>query len=240
EGDKTDAGNVVGPSFCQTLVQVLKQCGDNLTRENIMKEAANLHDFTVPMLLPGIKINTSSTDFAPINQIQIERSEAAPWVRQRGGIALLSEGKGRKLFISGVNHQVDLDDLLGVSGHAPEWALCCIVLGHQADDTFGNAQETAQWIQSQGFHSLRLVTAWYHMPRSLLEFDRAMPEIDIVAHPVFPDQVKQEHWWARRGTAARLVGEHVKYLGALFRPLIELRKRNHYCPPEPARAEVPE
>jgi branched-chain amino acid transport system substrate-binding protein len=79
EGDKTDAGNVVGPCFCQTLVQVLKQCGDNLTRENIMKEAANLHDFTVPMLLPGIKINTSPTDFAPIKQIQMARFDGERW-----------------------------------------------------------------------------------------------------------------------------------------------------------------
>jgi uncharacterized SAM-binding protein YcdF (DUF218 family) len=95
------------------------------------------------------------------------------------------------------------------------------VLGHEADDTFGNAQETALWIRGQGFHSLRLVTAWYHMRRSLLEFDRAMPDIDIVAHPVFPDQVKQERWWAWRGTAVLLVNEYVKYLGALARPLIK-------------------
>src|SRR5262245_19529475 len=54
EGDKTDARNVVGPCFAQTFVQVVKQYGENLTRENIMKEAANLHDFRVPMLLPGI------------------------------------------------------------------------------------------------------------------------------------------------------------------------------------------
>jgi ABC-type branched-subunit amino acid transport system substrate-binding protein len=79
EGDKTDAGNVVGPCFCQTLVQVLKQCGDNLTRDNIMKEAANLHDFTVPMLLPGITINTSPTDFAPIKQIQMARFDGERW-----------------------------------------------------------------------------------------------------------------------------------------------------------------
>jgi hypothetical protein len=59
------------------------------------------------------------------------------------------------------------------------------------------------------------------MPRSLLEFGRAMPEIDIVAHPVFPAQVKQEHWWVWRGTAVLLVSEYVKYLGALSRPLIE-------------------
>ena len=160
-------------------------------------------------------------------------------LRLESGIDLLREGKGRKLFVSGVNQQVDLDDLLGVSGHAPDWALCCIVLGHQADNTFGNAQETAQWIRGQGFHSLRLVTAWYHMPRSLLEFDRAMPEIDIVAHPVFPDQVKQERWWAWRGTAALLVNEYAKYLGALARPLIDWRQpATAVRLDEPARAEM--
>jgi uncharacterized SAM-binding protein YcdF (DUF218 family) len=160
-------------------------------------------------------------------------------LRIESGIALLREGKGHKLFVSGVNQQVDLDDLLGASGHPPEWALCCIVLGHQAGNTFGNAQETAQWIRGQSFRSLRLVTAWYHMPRSLLEFERAMPEIDIVAHPVFPDQVKHEHWWAWRGTAALLVNEYVKYLGALARPLIERRQPATIGKTdEPARAEM--
>ncbi len=160
-------------------------------------------------------------------------------LRLQSGIDLLREGKGRKLFVSGVNQQVDLDDLLGVSGHAPDWALCCVVLGHQADNTFGNAQETAQWMRHQGFRSLRLVTAWYHMPRSLLEFDRAMPEIDIVAHPVFPDQVKQERWWAWRGTAVLLVTEYVKYLGALARPLSERRQPATIGrPDEPASAEM--
>jgi ABC-type branched-subunit amino acid transport system substrate-binding protein len=79
EGDKTDAGNVYGPSNAATIVQVLKQCGDELTRENVMKEAANLHDFTVPMLLPGIKINTTPTDFAPVKQVQMGRFDGAQW-----------------------------------------------------------------------------------------------------------------------------------------------------------------
>jgi uncharacterized SAM-binding protein YcdF (DUF218 family) len=162
-------------------------------------------------------------------------------LRLQSGIDLLREGKGRKLFVSGVHQQVDLEDLLGFSGRMPDWALCCIVLGHDADNTLGNAQETAHWIRGQGFHSLRLVTAWYHMPRSLLEFDRAMPDIDIVAHPVFPDQVKQERWWAWRGTAVLLVNEYVKYLGALARPLIERRRPATIGRPyETARAEMPQ
>jgi hypothetical protein len=79
EGDKTDAGNVVGPQLSATLVQVLKQCGDNLTRANVMKEVANLKDFTTPMLLPGIKINTTPTDFAPIKQVQMGKFDGQRW-----------------------------------------------------------------------------------------------------------------------------------------------------------------
>ena len=78
-GDKIDAGNVYGPSNAATVVQVLKQCSDELTRENVMKQAANLHDFTVPMLLPGIKINTSPIDFAPVKQVQMGRFDGSKW-----------------------------------------------------------------------------------------------------------------------------------------------------------------
>jgi uncharacterized SAM-binding protein YcdF (DUF218 family) len=159
-------------------------------------------------------------------------------LRIQSGIELLREGKGRKLFVSGVNQQVDLDDLLRISGNAPDWALCCVVLGHESDNTLGNAHETARWIRSQGFRSLRLVTAWYHMPRSLLEFDRAMPEIDILAHPVFPDRVKQEHWWAWRGTAALLVSEYVKYLAALIHPVVEWLQPTKVGTSQPTQAET--
>jgi uncharacterized SAM-binding protein YcdF (DUF218 family) len=142
-------------------------------------------------------------------------------LRLQSGMDLLRDGKGRKLFVSGVNQQVDLDELLRVSGNAPDWASCCTALGHDADNTLGNARETAQWMRQQGFSSLRLVTAWYHMPRSFLELDRAMPEIEIIAHPVFPDEVSQEHWWATRDTVVLLASEYGKYLAALFRPIVE-------------------
>jgi ABC-type branched-subunit amino acid transport system substrate-binding protein len=79
EGDKTNNSVVVGYSVAQTMVQVLKQCGDNLTRENIMKQAANIKDFRPEMLLPGIKINTSPTDFAPIDQLQLMRFKGEKW-----------------------------------------------------------------------------------------------------------------------------------------------------------------
>jgi ABC-type branched-subunit amino acid transport system substrate-binding protein len=79
DGDKTDVNNVYGPSNAATVVQVLKQCGGELTRENVMHQAANLHNFTVPMLLPGITINTSPTDFAPVKQVQMARFDGERW-----------------------------------------------------------------------------------------------------------------------------------------------------------------
>ena len=71
-GNVNDSLNVIGYSSAQTLVQVLKQCGDNLTRENVMKEAANLN-MTLPMLYPGIEVKTSPDDFYPIEKLQLMR-----------------------------------------------------------------------------------------------------------------------------------------------------------------------
>jgi branched-chain amino acid transport system substrate-binding protein len=79
EGNKLDGSVIVGYGVAQTLVQVLKQCGDDLTRENIMKQAANLKDFRTEVLLPGIKINTSPTDFAPLSQLQLMRFKGEKW-----------------------------------------------------------------------------------------------------------------------------------------------------------------
>jgi branched-chain amino acid transport system substrate-binding protein len=79
DGDKSSSFTVYGYSVAQTLVQVLKQCGDDLTRANVMKQAASLKDFEVGMLLPGIKINTSATDFYPIQQMQMLRFTGERW-----------------------------------------------------------------------------------------------------------------------------------------------------------------
>jgi len=81
EGDLNDVFNVSGYGAAQTLIQVLKQCGDNLTHENVMKQAANLKNLEINVLLPGIKINTSPTDFAPIESEQLAKFDGKEWVR---------------------------------------------------------------------------------------------------------------------------------------------------------------
>jgi ABC-type branched-subunit amino acid transport system substrate-binding protein len=80
DGNKLDGSTVVGYGVSQTLVEVLKKCGDNLTRENVMKQAANIRDFRTEVLLPGIKIDTSPTDFAPISQLQLMQFKGEKWV----------------------------------------------------------------------------------------------------------------------------------------------------------------
>jgi ABC-type branched-subunit amino acid transport system substrate-binding protein len=79
EGNKLDNSTVVAFGVAQTLVEVLRKCGDNLTRENIMKQAADLKDFRTEVLLPGIKINTSPTDFAPLSQLQLMKFKGEKW-----------------------------------------------------------------------------------------------------------------------------------------------------------------
>ena len=137
--------------------------------------------------------------------------------RVQAGLQLLAAGKAKKLFVSGVHHGVDVAVLLRSAGQAPDGLPCCVVLGYSADNTYGNAAETAAWMRQEHFVSLRLVTSNYHMRRALLEFSRAMPETRIVPHPVFPESVKQARWWASPGTLELILGEYDKYLWALAR-----------------------
>src|SRR5438874_643865 len=79
DANKLDTSVVYGYGAAQTMVKVLEMCGDNLTRENVMKQAASLKDFAPDTLLPGITINTSATDFAPISQLQMQRFKGEKW-----------------------------------------------------------------------------------------------------------------------------------------------------------------
>jgi uncharacterized SAM-binding protein YcdF (DUF218 family) len=137
--------------------------------------------------------------------------------RLEEGITLLSEKRAQKLFVSGVYEGVDVRQLLEISRKAPEELTCCIALGYAADSTLGNATETAEWLADERFKSIRLVTANYHMPRSLAEFRHVMPGVRIVPHAVFPPQFKRDEWWQWPGTAQLILIEYLKYLAANVR-----------------------
>jgi branched-chain amino acid transport system substrate-binding protein len=79
EGNRVDASVMYGYTVAQGLVHVLKACGDDLTRENVMKQAASIKDLELGGLLPGIKVNTSATDFAPLSQVQLEKFKGESW-----------------------------------------------------------------------------------------------------------------------------------------------------------------
>lgn len=154
-------------------------------------------------------------------------------LRLEAGLALLAAGKAKKLFVSGVNPRVDRDALLRALGPAAEREACCITLGHAADNTFGNARETAVWMHQEGYRSLRLVTSWYHMRRSLLEFSRAMPPVTIVANPVFAPHSDPEGWRGWVAAVPLVIGEYHKYMAAWLRPVLDTA-----FPPPPTLAPV--
>ena len=142
------------------------------------------------------------------------------------GLVLLETGFAKKLFVSGVALGVDVNTLLRVARRAPKELECCISVGYRADDTAGNATETANWVKERSLQSIRLVTANYHMPRSLAEFNSAMPHIKMLPHPVYPTQFKRRRWWLWPGSALLLASEFNKYLvaavGRRFRRAIGL------------------
>ncbi len=130
------------------------------------------------------------------------------------GVELLKAGHGKKLFISGVHKNLSLGNVFRPLGIPDDLRACCVVLGYRANSTSGNVEETRDWLKAEGFSSFRLVTANYHMPRSLLLFRAALPEVAIVPFPVSPDNVKLYEWNRHPGTVLLLIREYSKYLAA--------------------------
>ena len=137
------------------------------------------------------------------------------------GLELLAEGRARKLFVSGVYEGLEVQELLKRSRLFPGEMECCITLGYRAGSTVGNAYETADWLREQGFTSIRLVTANYHMMRSLLEFRMVIPEVEVVPHPVVSPNVHLNDWWLWPGTANLLMTEYNKYIVTRLRYTLE-------------------
>ena len=127
-------------------------------------------------------------------------------------VTLLEAGNGGRLLITGVNKLTTKHELK-VLLHGGFSFDCCADLGFAAADTRGNAEETARWASEHHYASLIVVTAAYHMPRSLLEFGVEMPGVKLVPYPVAAEQKGATAWQ----NARRLHGEYVKYLASLMR-----------------------
>jgi uncharacterized SAM-binding protein YcdF (DUF218 family) len=136
-------------------------------------------------------------------------------------IDLLNEEKAKKLLISGVSRETNLITILILSGPLPDNIadlLDRIEIGYEAESTSGNADETAKWVKENNFQSIRMVTSNYHINRSMLEFNKQMPEIKIIPHPVIPENFSLEKWWQKGAVKKVLVSEYNKYLVTKFNP----------------------
>lgn len=130
---------------------------------------------------------------------------------------LLKDGRGERLLISGVNTKIGRPSLIKISGIDEKTFNCCVDLGYGALNTVGNAEETRRWAEAFGYDRLIVVTASYHMPRSLAELARAMPEIELLPHPVSPDGLREKVWWLDATTTRLLAAEYIKFLPAAVR-----------------------
>ena len=129
-------------------------------------------------------------------------------------VALLEHGAGKRLLISGVAPDTEKETLGHMSDGGPRFA-CCADLGYAAEDTRGNAEEAADWARGNGFHTLTIVTARYHMPRALEEIHAAMPEATLLAYPVEQGSIALKDWWRHPRTVALLHREYFKFLASL-------------------------
>lgn len=134
--------------------------------------------------------------------------------RLDAAVSLLEHRAANRLLITGV-YQTTTKEELGRMFHGGRRFACCADIDYSAEDTHDNAEQAAEWARQHDYRSLIVVTASYHMPRSLAEFGAAMPRVQLVPYPVEPSGVNMSGWWRKPGTIHLLHGEYAKYLAAL-------------------------
>lgn len=141
-----------------------------------------------------------------------------------GGVArideamkLLSQGKAKRVLITGVNRGTTLEQLKALSSQGDQYFACCVDIDKEARNTIDNATETAQWVTLNQYSSIIVVTSNYHLPRALAELERAIPGVALIPYPVVDNNVHVERWWHYPGTTRLLLSEYLKYLPALGR-----------------------
>ncbi len=137
--------------------------------------------------------------------------------RLSDAIELLAAKRGQRLLVSGVNPAITDEELKKQIPDFARLSECCIDLGHEAQNTLGNAVETAAWAKKHGFKSLLVVTSAWHMPRALVQLERETDDIQLIPYPVFTERMREQSWWTSPQVARLLVLEYLKYLAALIR-----------------------
>jgi uncharacterized SAM-binding protein YcdF (DUF218 family) len=142
--------------------------------------------------------------------------------RIAAAVQLLTERKGRRVLVSGVNRDVSREQLRTVTGAVRRLYDCCVDLGFTAADTVGNARETAEWAKAMRFQRLTIVTSDYHMPRAMLELRAVLrpPAMTLQTYAVPTAALKTRHWWNSPGAVRLMVVEYSKYLAILGREAV--------------------
>ena len=130
---------------------------------------------------------------------------------------LLSQGKARRVLITGVHRATTKNELKEFAQEGNQLFTCCVDIDHEARNTIDNAAETREWVAQKGYRSLIVVTSNYHMPRALAELGRAMPGVTFIPYSVVDNNVQLDRWWLYPGTTKLLLSEYLKYLPALGR-----------------------
>lgn len=130
---------------------------------------------------------------------------------------LLAKEHARRLLVTGINRQATSGEIRRLTGLGERLFECCVDLGYEAQDTIGNAEETRAWAEEHGFSKLIVVTSSYHMPRSLVELGRVMPEVELIPYPVVSGPLRRGDWWTSPGLVRLLAAEYVKFLPSAAR-----------------------
>ena len=136
-------------------------------------------------------------------------------------IELLAAGRGKRLLISGVHRTTSTAEIARIMPRYEGLVACCVDLDHSAINTVGNAVETRRWARDRGFTSLIVVTSAYHMPRTMAELEKQMPDTVLVPFPVVTEKLRNEPWWASAPTARLILSEYAKFVVAQLRMRIE-------------------
>jgi uncharacterized SAM-binding protein YcdF (DUF218 family) len=136
-------------------------------------------------------------------------------------IDLLAQGYAKRLLISGVNERTSRDEIERLNPGQRRLFDCCVDLDYRARNTIGNAIETRRWADRNGFHSLIIVTSAYHMPRTMVELDHALPSLRKIPYSVVTPTMDPDSWWRSPSTARILASEYVKLLAVWLRTRVE-------------------
>jgi uncharacterized SAM-binding protein YcdF (DUF218 family) len=136
-------------------------------------------------------------------------------------IDLLAQGYASRLLISGVNERTSRDEIARLNPGQRRLFDCCVDLDYRARNTIGNAIETRRWAEQNRFRSLIVVTSNYHMPRTLVELDHALPRVRKVAYAVVTPTVDPDLWWRSPATFRVLASEYAKLLAVWIRTKLE-------------------